>query len=389
MAIISYGQGTKGQLLLTAPTVNAFLRQRFENTLLPYQKAIPVFDFMELNTSRKFIRNKINTSGVFWQQHVPCKKTPQGGVSIAATSVEPCAVDFAMTICHEMWGTCFQYMDNFNSNGSITTEEFNRIFALVSEQLNNQAANELFNILFLGKFFSSQSGLTVNPNISAENASGFANQEATCTGLLSYLATNVPSCNAFDGIDYTSCESTEDILAMLKRLLCCAQDQDSQFGQIVNLGYMPGRGEASPVIIVSGNLYNRITGVYDGLQNIVSPQFAVIGKRTIPASDGSTYDMYTYRGIPIVPVGAINAWDKRYVGMQTQFVAMTVAGNIEFGSNYAGSLMSGSTEPIAFQIAPTPGIFNENSFDIKASALLDVNIVDHDLIVWDVARVDS
>jgi len=256
---IKYGAGSRGQITLDQKTINLLLMERFTNTLLPYQNALQVFNFMELNQAKKYIRHRTNISGAFWQPHIPCGATPQGSMAITSVAVEPCALDFFMEICSEMWGTCFEYLDRFNANGSITTEDVDRIIALATKDISNTAARELLSVLFLGQFFSSQEGLTVNANVSYENQTRFATQEAACTGLLSYLTTNIPSCEVFNGTDFTSCNNLEDILAMLERLRCCARDQDANFGQIVDLGYMPGNSEATPVMLVSGNLYGRLT----------------------------------------------------------------------------------------------------------------------------------
>ncbi len=385
---IKYGAGSRGQITLDQKTINLLLMERFANTLLPYQNALNVFNFMELNRAGKYIRHRTNISGAFWQPHVPCAVTPQGGMAITSVAVEPCALDFFMEICSEMWGTCFEYLDRFNSDGSISTEEVDRIIALATKDISNTAARELLAVHFLGKFFSNQEGLVANPNVSIENQTSFASQEAACTGLLWYLTQNIPSCEVFNGIDYSSCNNLEDILAMLERLRCCAHDQDPNFGQIVDLGFMPGNSEATPVILVSGNLYGRLTGSYTGLQNIVSPQFSPMGKQEVTGLDGAKYTLYTYHGIPIVPLSIINAWDAQYTGIRTQFAAMTVAGNIEFGSNFAGTLVSGVDEPVAFQIARKPGLENENIVQIKAAAITDVNVINPELLVWDVSRVD-
>lgn len=286
-----------------------------------------------------------------------------------------------------MWGTCLSYMDEFQATGNIDTAAFDKIFAIAVKDLSNTAAKELLGILFLGKFFSNQSGLTVNPNISYENATRFASQEAACTGLLTYLTENIPSCEVFNGIDYTSCDSLADILAMLNRLRCCARDKDPNFGQIVDLGYQGGTDEAAPVLIVSGNLYGRMTGAWTGLQNVVSPQFSPLGKTEVMGLNGAKYTLYTYFNIPIIPLSIINGWDSQYQGMATQFAAMTVAGNIELGTNFAGSLVSTVEEPVAFKIARKPGLENENIIQIKSAALTDVNVINPELLVWDVARV--
>lgn len=385
--IIKYGAGSQGQITLDQKTVNVLLMDKYANTLLPYQNALNVFNFMELNAAQKYIRHKTNVSGAFWQPHIPCAKTPKGGMAITSIAFEPCALDFFMEICSEMWGTCFDWMDRFNSDGSISTEDFNRVFAAATKELTKIAAKELLAVLFLGKFFSNQSGLTVNPNVSFENQTSFASQEAACTGLLWYLTQNIPTCEVFNGIDYTSCNNLADIIAMFERLRCCARDRDPNFGQIIDLGYMPGTDEAAPVMLVSANLYGRLTGSYVGLQNLNSPAFSPIGKIQISGQNGSSYTLYTYHGIPIVPLGIINAWDSKYVGMSTQFAAMTVAGNIEFGTNFAGSLVSGVEEPVAFQIAKKPGLEFENIVQIKASALVDVSVINPELLVWDVSRV--
>lgn len=240
----------------------------------------------------------------------------------------------------------------------------------------------------MGQFFSNQAGLVKNPNVSFEDQGRFAKQEAACQGLLWYLTQNIPSCEVFNGTDYTSCLNLNDILSMLERLRCCARDKDAAFGQIVDLGYMPGNSEATPVMLVSGNLYGRLTGAFTGLQNLNSPQFSPLAKMEVPGLDGSRYTLYTYHGIPIVPLSIINAWDAQYQGIRTQFAAMTVAGNIEFGSNFAGTLVSGVDEPVAFQIARKPGLENENVVQIKSAALTDVNVINPELLVWDVSRVD-
>lgn len=384
---IKYGAGSQGQITLDQKTVNLFLMDRFANTLLPYQNALQVFSFMEMNQDKKYIRHRSNLSGAFWQPHVPCNLTAQGGLAITSVAAEPCALDFFMELCSEMWGTCFSYMDRFNSDGSISTEDFDRLFAGVTKDLTNTAARELLSVLFLGKFFSNQVGLTANPNVSLENRTAFAAQESACTGLLWYLTQNIASCEVFNGIDYTSCNNAQDIIAMFERLRCCARDQDAGFGQIIDLGYMPGTDEAAPVMLVSANLYGRLTGTYTGLQNLSSPQFSPIGKIEVAGLNGSRYSLYTYHGIPIIPVSAINAWDAQYNGIATQFVAMTVAGNIEFGTNFAGTLVSGVDEPVAFQVARKPGLQNQNVVQVKSSALIDVNVINPELLVWDVSRV--
>lgn len=84
----------------------------------------------------------------------------------------------------------------------------------------------------------------------------------------------------------------------------------------------------------------------------------------------------------------MNAWDAQYTGIRTQFAAMTVAGNIEFGTNFAGSLVTGVEEPVAFQIARKPGLREQNIVEIKSAALIDVNVINPELLVWDVSRVD-
>jgi len=384
---IKYGAGSQGQITLDQRTVNLYLMERFANTLLPYQNALQVFSFMELNQDKQYIRHRSNLTGAFWQPHVPCKKTPQGSMAINSVAANPCALDFFMEICSEMWGTCFQYMDRFNSDGTVTTPDFDRIFSLAYKDISNTAARELLSVLFLGKFFSNQAGLTPNINVAYEDQVAFAKEEAACTGLLWYLTQNIPSCEVFNGIDYTSCNNLQDILAMLERLRCCARDSDANFGQIVDLGFMPGTGEAAPVILVSGNLYGRLTGSWTGLQNISSPAFSPIGKVEVAGANGSKYLLYTYHGIPVVPISAINAWDSKYTAMSTQFVAMTVAGNIEFGTNFAGSLVAGIEEPVAFEIARKPGLENKNIVQVAASALLDVNVINPELLVWDVSRV--
>jgi len=385
---IKYGAGSQGQITLDQKTINLLLMERFANTLLPYQNALQVFNFMELNQAKKYIRHRTNISGAFWQPHVPCGPSAQGGMAITSVAVEPCALDFFMEICSEMWGTCFEYLDRFNANGSITTEDVDRIMALATKDISNTAAKELLAVHFLGQFFSNQAGLVVNPSVSFENQTRFAKQEAACGGLLWYLTQNIPSCEVFNGTDYTSCNNLNDILAMLERLRCCARDKDAAFGQIVDLGYMPGNSEAMPVMLVSGNLYGRLTGAFSGLQNVNSPQFSPLAKLEIPGLDGSRYTLYTYHNIPIVPLSIVNAWDSQYTGIRTQFAAMTVAGNIEFGSNFAGTLVSGVEEPVAFQIARKPGLENENIVQIKAAALTDVNVINPELLVWDVSRVE-
>ena len=123
------------------------------------------------------------------------------------------------------------------------------------------------------------------------------------------------------------------------------------------------------------------------MQNISSPAFSPIGKVEVAGANGSKYLLYTYHGIPVVPISAINAWDSKYTAMSTQFVAMTVAGNIEFGTNFAGSLVAGVEEPVAFEIARKPGLENKNIVQVAASALLDVNVINPELLVWDVSRV--
>ncbi|MFK5282854.1 hypothetical protein ACI3PL_25135, partial [Lacticaseibacillus paracasei] len=86
---------------------------------LPYQNALGVFNFMELNQAKKYIRHRTNVKGAFWQPLVPCGPTAQGGMAITSVAVEPCALDFFMEICSEMWGTCFQYLDRFNAGGNV------------------------------------------------------------------------------------------------------------------------------------------------------------------------------------------------------------------------------------------------------------------------------
>lgn len=385
---IKYGAGSNGQITLDQKTVNLLLMERFANTLLPYQNALGVFNFMELNQAKKYIRHRTNVKGAFWQPHVPCGPTAQGGMAITSVAVEPCALDFFMEICSEMWGTCFQYLDRFNAGGNVTTEDVDRIIALATKDISNTAARELLAVHFLGQFFSNQAGLVKNPNVSFEDQGRFAKQEAACQGLLWYLTQNIPSCEVFNGTDYTSCLNLNDILSMLERLRCYARDKDAAFGQIVDLSYMPGNSEATPVMLVSGNLYGRLTGAFTGLQNLNSPQFSPLAKMEVPGLDGSRYTLYTYHGIPIVPLSIINAWDAQYQGIRTQFAAMTVAGNIEFGSNFAGTLVSGVDEPVAFQIARKPGLENENVVQIKSAALTDVNVINPELLVWDVSRVD-
>lgn len=385
---IKYGAGSRGQLTLDQKTVNLFLLDRFANTLLPYQNALRVFSFMELNRNKKYIRHRSNITGAFWQPKVPCGPVSAGSMAITTTAVEPCELDFYMEICSEMWGTCLDWMDQYNADGSISTEDFNRVLEVAFADLSNGAARELLSILFLGNFFNAQSGLTPNANMSYEVQTRFAAQESACTGLLKYLTDNIPSCEVFNGIDYTSCNNLEDILAMLERLRCCARDKDANFAQIVDLGYMPGTDEAAPVMLVSGNLYGRLTGSYTGLQNVNSPMFSPLGKQEVRGLNGAMYTLYTYHGIPVIPVSAVNAWDAQYTGIRTQFAAMTVAGNIEFGTNFAGSLVTGVEEPVAFQIARKPGLREQNIVEIKSAALIDVNVINPELLVWDVSRVD-
>ena len=385
---IKYGAGLNGAIVLDNNSVNQYLVDRFTNTLLPYQNALQVFSFMEMNQAQKYIRHKTNLSGAFWQPHVPCGVTAQGGLAITSVAADPCVLDFFMEICSEMWGTCFAYMDQYNADGTITTDAFDKVFANVTKDLTNTAARELLSVMFLGKFFSSQSGLVNNPNVSYENQAAYARQEAACTGLLTYLTNNVPSCEVFNGIDYTACNNLNDILAMLELLRCCARDKDSAFGQIVDLGYMPGTTEAAPVIILSANLYGRMTGAYSGLALQNSPTFSPLGRMEVTGLNGAKYNLYTYHGIPVVPISAINAWDSQYTGMATQFAAMTVAGNIEFGTNFAGSLVAGVDAPVGFKIARKPGLESENIVQIKSSALVDVNVINSDLIAWDVSRVN-
>lgn len=385
---IKYGAGSNGQLTLDSKTVNLFLLERYANTLLPYQNALRVFSFMELNKAKKYVRHRSNVVGAFWQPHVPCGPVAAGSLAITTQAVEPCALDMYLALCSEMWGTCLDWMDTYNSGGEVNTDDFNRVFDIAFKDLTNRAARELLSILFLGQFFSSQTGLTANPNVAYEDSSRWASQEAACSGLLWYLTQNIPSCEVFNGTDFTSCNNLEDILAMLERLRCCARDKNADLAQIVDLGYMPGTDESAPVLLLSANLYGRLTGSYSGLQNIVSPTFSPLGKTEVTGLNGAKYVLYTYHGIPVVPVSAINAWDSYYTGMKTQFAAMTVAGNIEFGTNFAESLVTGVDEPVAFKIARKPGLREENVVEIKSSALLDVNVINPELLVWDVSRVD-
>lgn len=388
MSIVKFGVGRRGELLLESKTVNTFLRSIFLNTMTPYQRALNVFNLSNLTKNKKYIRHKSKTRGIKWQPYDPCNRKPTGSTTITSTEVTPCALAMAHEICSANWGNCLDYLDTFTASGEVDTSDFEPILNEILTDVANMAGDELWSTMLMGKYYSAQSGLTLNTDVPNTERDAHLKSEAECKGLVRYLLDYVPACDIFDTTDYTKCNSITDMAGLFERARCCARDKSRLFQSMVDLGYT-NPSLASPVFIVSGNMYGQMTQIITSLQNVQNPQYSPWSRRQIAVPSGGTMDLYLYMNIPIVPVTGFNSWDWYYTDYETEFIALTVTGNIEIGDNFEGQVVSGADEPVGMVIQDVPDPSKPNTFFVSSTALIDVNVMDHDMIVWDVAAIKN
>ena len=385
MGKIKFGAGRNGSFLLESRTTNEFLQNEFAETMLPYQRALKQFKFMQMGKNGKVIQNRISVNGVFWQPKKPCNIDTGGKVVISSTETEPCAVSAGMEICSEMLGTCLDHMETYDPNGNTDTSEFEQRFeGVIRNDFSNNAASELLGLLMGGQYYSKISEISPSSELSGDDLARFTAQENACEGILRFLKNNIASCGVIGETDYTLCESTDDILALLERLFCCAREKNASFRRIIDMGYRAAVSGRKPIILVSDNLYGKFQGAYYALQNVQSAQFSPLTKSTV-----GDYDLFFYKGIPISPV-SVGVWDDRYKvtatgdAVKTQFVALTISENIEFSTNYATEQVLGVDEPVSMVITKDPNPRRPNTFVLTTNALIKVNVVNPELLVYDV-----
>ena len=386
MGKIKFGAGRNGSIVLESRTTNEFLQNEFADTMLPYQRALMPFRFMQMGKNGKVIQNRISVNGVFWQPKKPCNIDTGGKVVISSTETEPCAISAGMELCSELLGTCLEHMDNYAPDGSVATTEFEQQFEnIIRNDFSNNAASELLGLLMGGQYYSGLSStLSASGDLTGDDLTRFTAQEASCQGLLKFLKTNIESCGVIGETDYTTCENTSDILALLERLFCCAREKNASFRRIVDMGYRAAASGRKPIFLVSDNLYGKFQSAYYALQNVQSAQFSPLTKATV-----GDYDLFYYKGIPIAPI-SIGVWDDHYKvtatgdAVKTQFVALTVSENIEISTNYATEQILGVDEPVSIVITKDPDPRRPNTFVLATNALVKVNIVNPELLVYDV-----
>lgn len=382
-----------GAILIPQGEIYQFYNKRFINTMSPFQRALGVFNFMQLTSKGKYRRFQVSTDGSTWQPHVACGSAPTGSAIFSSQEIEPCAVDRSIELCGEMYNTCFEQIDSYDPDGGVTTDVFeSNMFDGILSQFSVNAANDLWTLLLMGDFWETQD-VVISSKIPNGQRAAILSQDTSCQGLVSWLHENVVQCDAFDDTDLTTCTSGNEIVAFLDRLLCCAREKSTYLQTIVDLGMTGGQGEA-PVIILSGNLYGKVRAAYRSLVNVSSPEFSALAKMTIPGPDGSQIDMFTYEGVGIVPVSAFNSWDSHYQDATTgnpvkfMFAALTTTGNIGFGNNFADLMEGGNMpQPVGLKINKYPEAIKENTWKVKSTALTMVDVFDQDRIVWDSAVV--
>ena len=383
MSILKLTEGDNGAIRLGSGYVNTLLRARYINTTFPYQRAFNMFDWLTIRANLKYSRKRVNNAnGIMWQPYEVCRKTPGGSFSFSDSEVTGCAVSFATEMCNDTWGTCLEHLQEFSADGmSEPNAEFSAMLNEAIANMQSIAANQLLNILFLGQFHS-QNGLTPNPSVlGAENVARFTAQEAACEGLLGFLANNIEKCNILGDGNYSDCQNPDDLIAAFERAFCCAEEQ---FAALVNMGFTGGRD--APYFNVSQNLYKSLRNAYDATkaQYQLNPSLANLQKERI-AYDGGTVDVYTYRGIPIVPNAIVNGWDREF-GVNTQFIMLSTAGNIQLGSNFGAGILA-DNEPIGMTIQKAYSVLEENLYNVVSNAVLMTNVVDPNLVVWDFSYI--
>lgn len=375
-----------GRFVLPAKEMNEILEVQHISTMLPYQQIFRPFDFMQKNQKGKAVRTKVNVKGMLWQPHSACGSSPSGRAVLTSTEADLCALDMNFVMCSELFGTCLEHVDNYGADGTVSDDFIAQVLPQIANQVSNNSASSLLNILFMGGYYTrlGKQPITAMPN---EDREALMKLEPHCKGLLSHLNDTIEPCNVFGNEPYSTCTSLADFSELLERFMCCARDKSPLFASILDTGFNQANG-IQPIIISSNNLSAALQRIYRGYAALSNPQQYSPLTREQFTVNGTTVWVYLWNNIPIIPVAAINGFDP-YYKTTTEFLAMTVTGNIELFTNYQPESVLGVDEPVAVNLYRNPDPAERNNIKVSSTALIGVNVKDPELLVYDVAVFEN
>jgi hypothetical protein len=369
--------------------MNEVQELNFIKTSEPFNGVLRVFGQMELNKKGKFTSGTVDVGGLHWQPEQACSVNPSGVITIGSQTIEPCVLESGLKICQKLdscWEALAEYRDGIRDEAGVKV-----LWDLVIRQIQKASAVSLFEALLLANLHEhlemEMSGTVAQPDyslMSEEVRLQFDLIRKACPGMLHAVTKVGKRCLAFnDSVESQDCTINNlNIVEFLDKLICCASEGDSgNLAQLISVGFQSTEG-ASPVFILSGKLMPLVLKAYS-LQSPLNGM--MLFERNQYNTGAAVIMVYSYMGIPIMPLHEANAWDK-YYGKDLLFAALTTTGNLNFGTSYA-SVPGLSGEEVAWRLYQDPNPLVKETV-IHSVVLTAVKINDPKAVVWDAALLE-
>jgi hypothetical protein len=378
-----------------AENLNFFMRSELHDNFNFYQSQFGVYSWMQLNDLRKYTLHTMSGTPFMWQQHKSCGWDPTGSIRVGRKEFEPSNAKINEEWCYdELFDSCYKHFLQWNGTGPIRLNNAGvDMVNKLTQTLGENATLGAMTTLTVGQLYD-PTAVTFKDKTS-ENIRGlFTKTVGTCRGWVEllrelgleaeYRHLDVPG--LFDAAtDFSGEQYIGDPIALFDNLRDSAP---TDLQSLMNEGGIVGsiNGDFMPLFLVSGSVYNAIAQQYR-TQMTLNPSLNISNPRLtrerFPVTTGRgtsrNVSVYYIDDVPVVPVSAINQYDKYLTGT-THFAGITVSGNISLGGSF-GSIPDLETNGVGILVQRETNVKDLGKYYFAAHALFSAVIADYDYIV--------
>jgi hypothetical protein len=355
---------------------NLLIKDNLIRVLGPIMKRFEVFSYMQLTNKGTFKITKLKSAGLNLQPAGdPCSWSPSKGVyTESAGAVVPCEVKAEFEMCvGDYENTCYAdliYFDRIGkiagANGNITPEAAGLV-SMITDVLRDSLAQDTMSVFSSGQVYKGVS-VEFRDEVDNDTQIRFKKQMEACMGY-GPMVEAVAKSNAKHSGSYIN-----NLINPEECVLDCGQPKyigdaeglimsiRKRFTADLNTVYLTKGMQlagkfADMVTIVSQQIFARLEEQYQAYCNDSITKFNCIVPEkislTTTTADGMSYtqeiEVFRVHGIVVIPDPMLNFYDQ-FVKASFFFVGITVAGNINVGTNYGSIDRDASQYPLRIEI---------------------------------------
>lgn len=382
--------GNGGVLQFDVKELNYLMEEQVIDNYNWYQRCFNVFGNMRLTSKLKHTIHWVKSSPMIWQPHKSCRIDPTGNITTGKQSMNPCNATAFTEVCYDaLFNSCFEGLLSWNGSNPVswTATQAGR------EMIQQVYAKILQSMAIGGRMTLTANGLhdfskvEFAKGVTEEVKNLFKLTSATCEGWVSALKKlgDVPGYghlniaglltpDLFNGAKFIG--DVEKILRGLqeeaKHDLQCVIDEG------IGGGFDVTSNGTQPLYLFSTYLFKAVVQAYhDKCEDnfCQNKRFDRIEK----TEGGQTRFVYTYDGIPIIPIHDVN-WYEKYLLNKTHFAVLTTAGQINLGSSFNAIEQNIANPDMAVRIEIKDSNAELGITTVRADALFSTLFADTDFM---------